>query len=82
MLVIGFEYSNFRVRGVLDQQIKDRTHLVVDYKRLGAEIAELRRLVKEMRSQMGGMCSFLFAPRFRQRLTSSSLSSSSAFILD
>jgi hypothetical protein len=62
MLVIGFEYSNFRVRGVLDQQIKDRTHLVVDYKRLGAEIAELRRLVKEMRLQMGGTCAPSYSP--------------------
>jgi hypothetical protein len=63
MLVIGFEHSDFRVRGVLDQQIKDRTtHLVVDYTRLSAEIAELRRLVKEMRLQMGGTCAPSYSP--------------------
>ena len=42
---------------MLDQQVQDQiTHLNDKYKRLTTDYEELRRLVMEMRSQMGGLC--------------------------
>jgi hypothetical protein len=42
---------------MLDQQVQDQiTHLNDKYKRLTTDYEELRRLIMEMRSQMGGLC--------------------------
>jgi hypothetical protein len=42
---------------MLDQQVQDQiTHLNDKYEQLTTDYEELRRLVMEMRSHMGGLC--------------------------
>jgi len=48
---------------ILDQQVQAwMTHLAADYERLNTETAELRQLVMEMRSYMGGICVPSYSP--------------------
>jgi hypothetical protein len=48
---------------ILDQRVKDQmAYLATDYERLSAETIKLRRLVMEMRSQMGCTCTLSYLP--------------------
>ena len=49
--------KTLKFEAVLDQQVQTRTtYLTTDYERLSVETINLRRLVMEMKSQMGGIC--------------------------
>jgi len=66
--IVGYSQSvpstqtlDFKV--ILDQQVQVwTTHLTTDYEQLSAETIELRWLVMEMRSHMGGACALFYSP--------------------